>query len=83
MRSTLEGIAAIDLGREAERARVERGIADGRRAERIEMRGQVAVHAERLHQRHRRGHVVQHLGRDRPGRLLARLAPRAPAATSW
>ena len=45
------------------------GIADRRRAERVELRGEVAVRAERLHQRHRGGDVVQHLGRDRPGRL--------------
>ena len=55
-----------DLGREAERAGIERGIADRRRAERVEVRGEVAVHPERLHQRHRGGHVVQHL-RARPG----------------
>ncbi len=69
----LGGDGRHHLGREAERAGVERRVADRRRAERIQLRGQVAVHAERLHQRHRGGHVVQHLRRDRPGGLLARL----------
>ena len=67
------------LGREAERAGVERRIADGRRAERIEVRGQVAVHAEGLHQRHRRRHVVEHLRRDRAGGLLPGLGGRLRA----
>ena len=40
-----------DLGREAEALRLERGIADGLRAERIEMRGEMAVRAERLDER--------------------------------
>ena len=66
----LGGDRRHDLRREAERAGVERRVADRRRAERIELGGQVAVHAERLDQRHRRGHVVEHLGRDRPGGLV-------------
>ena len=61
----------LGLGGEAERTvRAQGGIADRRGAEGVEVRGQVAVHPERLHQRHRGGHVVQHLGRDRPDRFL-------------
>ena len=52
----------------------------GSRAQRIEVGGQVAVHAEGLHQRHRRGHVVEHLRRDRAGARPGLAAPRAPAA---
>ena len=76
MRSTFDGNRRHDLRGEAERAGVEGRIADRRRAERIEVRGQMAVHAEGLDQRHGRGHVVQHLRRDRPGGLLARLRGR-------
>ena len=47
-----------DLGREPEGRRVERRIADRLGAEGIQMGRQMAVHAERLHQRHGRGHVI-------------------------
>ncbi len=66
----LGGDRRHDLGREAERAGVERRVADRWRAQGIEVGGQVPVHAEGLDQRHRRAHVVEHVGRDRSGGLV-------------
>ncbi len=59
-----------DLGREAQGRRIERGVADRGGAQRVEGGGEVAVHAEGLDERHRRGHVVQHLRGDRVRALL-------------
>ena len=42
--------------------RVERGIADGLRAERVEPRREVTVHAVGLDERHRRGDAAEQLG---------------------
>ena len=61
------------LGREAERLRIERGVALGLGLERVELGGQVAVHAVRLDQRHRgldglQQRLVGRAGRRRGGR---------------
>ena len=49
--------AGLELRRQRrlEQLSLERRVADGIRAERIEVRGQMPVHADRLDQRHRRG----------------------------
>ena len=67
MRSDLRRDRSHHLGGQAERAGIEGGIADGWRAQRIEMRRKVPVHAERLDQGHRRRHVIEHLGATGPG----------------
>ena len=80
IRRTFGGDRRHDLRREPQR----RGRGRGRRsagAKGIEVGGEVAVHSERLDQRHGGGDVVQHLGRDRPADS-SRLAAGA-ALTTW
>ena len=56
-----------DLGGEAERRGIERWVAGGLRAERVEPRGEVAEMPDRLHERHRRRHGTQIIGRRATG----------------
>ena len=68
-------------GREAEGSEIERRIADGLGAERVDARGEVPVGAERLDQRHRRRDVVQHVRRDGLRRLGRAGSPLARAGS--
>ena len=60
--------AGLELRRQRrlEQLRLERRVADGIRAEWIEVRGQMPVRADRLDQRHRRGDASDRAGRRRP-----------------
>ena len=73
-RSTFEGICRHHLGREAERAGIERRIADRLTAQRIEVRREVPVRAERLDQRHG--------GRDVALACRRAAGPRRPGGTA-
>ena len=74
------------LRRQADRRRLERRVADGLRAERVEPCSQVTVRAVRLHQRGGRLYVREHLLRRRRARWrrhgLAQPAPPASPARS-
>ena len=85
MRRIRAGILAMISGRQAERLGVERRVALGLGAERVEAGGEVAVGAVGLDQRRRRLHRLQQLLVDRPGGAGAAAARRprraaAPAA---
>ena len=67
---------------------LERGVADRLRAEGVELRGEVAVHAVRLDERHGCGdaaeeHVVRGLGRSRRRGRWLRVSAEAPFPSVW
>ena len=82
MRRILAGMRAMISGRQAERLGVERRVALGLAAERVQPRGEVAVRAVRLEQRDRGLHGLQQLLVGLGGGAAARGAAASRAAAA-